>query len=143
MKCTLAPELKSFFHTTYKALLTLLVGILCVLLFILAWVGIAYMIGTTTLIAAPVEFIATILGESYYRDPLSVYLTLGNSVMGAFIGIIVLPFCCYLIFSLLKDCFLEHYYDREQYLRYKYNKPIPWWKIYLSYIIVCKVDEKD
>lgn len=141
MKCILAPEAKAVLNFTFVIVPATIFGIA---VFGLIVYGLSFMVGTTLAYLESFELMANLTASSTMDNYNEFLIKSGFELIGKSFVILLLTVLS--IGMLIGSCMelSEHYTYRKHNLEYKFEgKKLPWYRVLLSYIIVCEPNKKD
>jgi len=137
MKCKLNPSIIRFL---YKAFLWVTLLLIAVVVMSVGMYGLAFVVGTTVQAVDSNWLIELLIDDAHvYTDPMDFWTSVGNMLIWlTMIHLLVIGFILTIIHSAYTET-KETLHQRKHDLQYRFETTkVPWYRVLLSYIIVCE-----
>jgi len=137
MKCKLNPSVTDFLYKTFLWITCIPLGIIVI---VAVYIGIG-IVGASTIQSVDADWLYLLLvsDSNLYHDSAHFWLTIGNKLIWVPVGILVFIgagiVALYATYLEIKEAL----HQRKYHLQYRFEtNKVPWYRVLLSYIIVCE-----
>jgi len=137
MKCKLNPSITEFF---YKAFLWITLLPIAALAIGFCIYGLAFVVGTTVQ-AVDSDWLITLLinDSNVYINPMHFWVSVGNALIWIPVMIVIFIAILTVVLCIVYTETKETLHQRKHDLQYRFETTkVPWYRVLLSYIIVCE-----